>query len=114
MHNNTAGTSTDTKDYCSDTCTYYGSYRCDHTPLTDPALTGSWTLKGIMVGAGTSSTIPSTQITLTFKNDGTLNGFGGCNNYNANYVLTGRTTSLWKDYFHRADYIYTKVLRRHK
>ena len=65
-------------------------------PLTDPALTGSWTLKGIMVGGGTSSSIPSTQITLTFKNDGTLSGFGGCNNYNANYVLTGRTTSFGK------------------
>ena len=49
-----------------------------------------------MVGAGTSSAIPSTQITLTFKNDGTLNGFGGCNNYNANYVLTGRTTDFGK------------------
>jgi heat shock protein HslJ len=65
-------------------------------PLTDPALTGSWTLKGMMVGGGTSTTIPSTQITLTFKNDGTLSGFGGCNNYNANYVLTGRTTSFGK------------------
>jgi heat shock protein HslJ len=65
-------------------------------PTTDPALTGSWTLKGIMVGAGTSSAIPSTLITLTFNDDGTLSGFGGCNNYNANYVLTGRTTSFGK------------------
>ena len=51
MHNNTAGTSSDTKDYCSDTCTYYGIDLSDHSPtiLHDR----SWTLKGIMVGAGT-------------------------------------------------------------
>jgi heat shock protein HslJ len=65
-------------------------------PLTDPALTGNWTLKGIMVGAGSSAGMPQAQITITFNNDGTLSGFGGCNNYNANYVLTGKTTSFGK------------------
>jgi|WetSurMetagenome_2_1015567.scaffolds.fasta_scaffold79703_4 heat shock protein HslJ len=65
-------------------------------PLTDPALTGNWTLNGIMVGAGTTPAIPSAKITLTFNNDGTLSGFGGCNDYNANYVLTGKTTDFGK------------------
>ena len=49
-----------------------------------------------MIGAGTTPAIPSTQITITFNNDGTLSGFGGCNDYNANYVLTGKTTNFGK------------------
>ena len=68
MHNKT-GTGTHSNDYRSDACTYYGSYRCDHSSTDRPGTTGTWTLKGIMVGAGTSSVIPSAQITLTFKND---------------------------------------------
>ena len=40
--------------------------------------------------------IPNVQITLKFNNDGTLTGFGGCNNYNANYILTGQTTEFGK------------------
>jgi len=65
-------------------------------PLTDPAITGNWNLNGMMVGGGTTPVIPNAQITATFNNDGTLSGFGGCNNYNANYILTGETTSFGK------------------
>jgi heat shock protein HslJ len=65
-------------------------------PLTDPALTGTWTLNGMMVGAGTTPVVPNAQITATFSSDGTLSGFGGCNNYNANYILTGETTNFGK------------------
>jgi heat shock protein HslJ len=64
-------------------------------PLTDPALTGTWNLKGGMVG-GTTPFISNVPATLTFNSDGTLSGFGGCNNYNANYVLTGQTTEFGK------------------
>jgi heat shock protein HslJ len=65
-------------------------------PLTDPALTGNWNLKGGMIGAGTMPVIPNVQITITFNNDGTFTGFGGCNNYNGNYKLTGNTTEFGK------------------
>ena len=49
-----------------------------------------------MVGGGTEPRLLNNKITITFNNDGTLNGFGGCNNYNANYVLTGKTTNFGK------------------
>jgi putative lipoprotein len=65
-------------------------------PLTDPALTGNWNLDGGMVGGGTMPVIPNVQITLKFNNDGTLSGFGGCNNYNGGYILTGQTTEFGK------------------
>lgn len=65
-------------------------------PLTDPALTGNWNLKGGMVAGGTMPAIPNVQITITFNNDGTFSGFGGCNNYNGNYKLTGNTTEFGK------------------
>jgi heat shock protein HslJ len=35
---------------------------------------------------------PTTDITLTFNADGTLTGYGGCNNYFGSYTLTGTTT----------------------
>jgi heat shock protein HslJ len=65
-------------------------------PATDPALTGNWNFKGGMVAGGTMPAIPNVQITLTFNNDGTFTGFGGCNNYNGNYKLTGNTTEFGK------------------
>ena len=64
-------------------------------PLTDPALIGTWNLKGGIIGASTP-VIPNVQVTLTFKNDGTLTGFSGCNNYNGGYVLSGQTTEFGK------------------
>ena len=64
------------------------------TPLKDPALIGSWNLKGAMVGGGTQPVILNTQPTITFNSDGTLTGFGGCNNYFGSYTLTGQTTKF--------------------
>jgi putative lipoprotein len=64
-------------------------------PATDPALTGNWNFKGATVG-GSMPVVPNVQITLKFNNDGTLSGFGGCNNYNGGYKLTGNTTEFGK------------------
>jgi heat shock protein HslJ len=70
-------------------------------PLTDPALTGTWTYKGAMLATGGSGAMPviaNTQsITLTFNNDGTLTGFSGCNNFNGGYTLSGKTTEYGKE-----------------
>jgi heat shock protein HslJ len=63
-------------------------------PLTDPALTGTWNLKGAMVGGGTEPRILNNQLTITFNSDGTLTGFGGCNNYFGSYTLTGQTSKF--------------------
>ena len=30
--------------------------------------------------------LPGSNVTITFKDDGTLNGFGGCNNYSGRYT----------------------------
>jgi heat shock protein HslJ len=40
---------------------------------------------------GTVIQTPTAEITLTVYADGTLVGYGGCNNYNAVYTLTGAT-----------------------
>ena len=65
-------------------------------PLTDPALTGTWNLKGAMVGGGQNPRIPNEKLTITFNNDGTLTGFGGCNNYFGSYTVTGQTSKFGK------------------
>ena len=60
------------------------------TPVTDPLLLGTWTLKAMNIRGGTALTFPTgIQIFITF-NQGTLNGYSGCNNYNAPYTLTGQ------------------------
>ena len=42
------------------------------------------------IRGGTALTFPTgVQIFITF-NEGTLNGYSGCNNYNAPYTLTGK------------------------
>ena len=64
-------------------------------PATDSALTGNWNFKGATI-AGSMPVIPNVQITLKFNNDGTFTGFGGCNNYNGGYNLTGQTTEFGK------------------
>ena len=97
MHNNT-GTRTDT---CTDPSTTVPTpvptsvvVVITGTP-TDPALTGNWNFKGATI-AGSMPVIPNVQITLKFNNDGTFTGFGGCNNYNGGYNLTGQTTEFGK------------------
>ena len=48
-------------------------------------------------GSGKVPVISNTKgITLTFNNDGTLSGFGGCNNFNGAYTLSGITTDFGK------------------
>jgi heat shock protein HslJ len=65
-------------------------------PLTDPALIGTWTYKGAMLGSGTPVISNTQAVTLTFNNDGTFAGYGGCNNYNGGYTLGGKTTDFGK------------------
>ena len=63
------------------------------TPITDPLLLGTWTLNAMNIRGGTALTFPTgVQIFITF-NEGTLNGYSGCNNYNAPYTLTGKVLS---------------------
>jgi heat shock protein HslJ len=60
------------------------------TPVSDPLLLGTWTLKAMNIQGGTALTFPTgAQIFVTFDT-GTLNGYSGCNNYNAPYSLTGQ------------------------
>jgi len=60
------------------------------TPVSDPLLLGTWTLKAMNIQGGTALTFPTgQQIFITFDN-GTLNGYSGCNNYQAPYTLTGK------------------------
>jgi heat shock protein HslJ len=67
------------------------------TPLTDPALTGTWNLKGGMVGGGSMPVIATNaQPTIIFNSDGTLSGYTGCNNYFGSYTLTGQTNKFGK------------------
>lgn len=50
-----------------------------------PGITGNWILIQIN-GAGV---IPGTEITAVFGDGGNLSGSAGCNNYNANYQISG-------------------------
>jgi len=63
------------------------------TPVIPAQLTGTWIVTRMGIQDGTAVTNPTTQITLTFNQDGTLSGYGGCNNYNAPFTLTGQTTT---------------------
>jgi heat shock protein HslJ len=69
-------------------------------PVADPALIGTWNYNGAMLATGGSGKVPvisnTKGITLTFNNDGTLSGFGGCNNFNGAYTLSGITTDFGK------------------
>jgi heat shock protein HslJ len=59
---------------------------------TDPALSGMWYLKMMGLQGGTAPIqVMNTQITAIFDNQGSLSGFAGCNNYNAQYTLTGES-----------------------
>lgn len=60
------------------------------TPVTDPALTGSWTLGAMGLRGGQASlTIFPQPITITIAENGILAGNGGCNNYGGSYILPG-------------------------
>jgi putative lipoprotein len=66
-------------------------------PVTDPQLTGTWTLgeMGTQGGQGVINVFPA-PITITFTNMGTVSGSGGCNNYNGGYTLTGASGPFGK------------------
>jgi heat shock protein HslJ len=61
------------------------------TPVVPIALTRNWIVTTFGVQDGNAITYPTAQISLTFSQDGTLSGYGGCNNYNAPFTLTGQT-----------------------
>jgi len=66
-------------------------------PVTDPQLLGSWTLgeMGTQGGKAILNMFPA-PITITFYSQGSLNGYGGCNNYQAPYTLTGSSGPFGK------------------
>jgi heat shock protein HslJ len=61
------------------------------TPVVPSQLIRNWVVTTFGVQGGTAVTYPTAQISLTFSQDGTLSGYGGCNNYNAPFTLTGQT-----------------------
>jgi heat shock protein HslJ len=60
--------------------------------VSDSELLGTWTLTEMGIQGGQAVlNVFSAPITITFFDQGTLAGNGGCNNYNAPYTLTGET-----------------------
>ena len=51
-----------------------------------------WVLQTMDIQAGSVPLTPNTQITLYLNPDGTISGYGGCNNYWSTYNLTGAKT----------------------
>jgi len=66
--------------------------------VTDAELLGPWTLTEMGIQGGQAVVnVFSAPITITFFDQGTLAGNGGCNNYNAPYTLTGETGPFGKE-----------------
>lgn len=61
-------------------------------PSVPPQLAGDWTLTTLGIQQGTAVTYPTTRITLTLNQDGSLTGYDGCNNYFGSFSLSGVTT----------------------
>jgi heat shock protein HslJ len=61
-------------------------------PAAEPGFLGNWMLTMMTIKEGSVVIRPTTDITLAFNADGTLTGYGGCNNYFGSYTLTGTTT----------------------
>ena len=53
---------------------------------------GDWVVTSMAMQDGTFPIIPSVDISLTISSDGTLQGYDGCNNYEAPYTVTGLHT----------------------
>jgi len=51
--------------------------------FTPTALAGKWVVTAFLRGTGVTSTLPDTEVTLVFAEDGSLVGSGGCNVYRA-------------------------------
>ncbi len=63
------------------------------TPTIPPEFLGRWTLTTFGIQYGTKVQNPTTEITLTLNPDGSLTGWGGCNNIFGSYSLNGIQTS---------------------
>lgn len=63
-------------------------------PAAEPGFLRNWVLTLMTIQEGTVVLRPTTEILLTFNADGTLTGYGGCNNYFGSYTLTGTTTKF--------------------
>ncbi|MCX6689740.1 MAG: META domain-containing protein [Methanoregula sp.] len=63
------------------------------TPAMPLTLTRNWIVTTMGIQGGTAITVPTTQLSLAFNQDGTVSGYGGCNNYNGPYALTGQILS---------------------
>ena len=63
-------------------------------PAAEPGFLRNWVLTLMTIQEGTVVIRPTTEILLTFNADGTLTGYGGCNNYFGSYTLTGTTTKF--------------------
>jgi heat shock protein HslJ len=61
-------------------------------PAVPVALTKNWIVTTMGIQDGTAIANPTAQISLTFNQDWTLAGYGGCNNYNGPFTITGQTT----------------------
>jgi heat shock protein HslJ len=66
------------------------------TPAVPADLARSWTLTSMAIQNGTAVNYPTAAISLTIRNDGTLYGYTGCNNYNAGFTLSGEVTDKGK------------------
>lgn len=66
-------------------------------PVTDPQLAGTWTLgqMGTQGGRAIITVFPQ-PITIMFSAPGALSGWGGCNNYQSTYTLTGNSGPFGK------------------
>ena len=62
------------------------------TPALPAQFEGQWVLRTFGIQNGAAVTYPTTEITLVLNRDGTLSGWGGCNNYFGSYTLNGMTT----------------------
>lgn len=61
------------------------------TPAMPADLARPWTLTLFGTQGGNRVQKPTARATLSFRADGTLSGYTGCNNFNAGYTLTGET-----------------------
>lgn len=62
------------------------------TSSVPAGLAGDWTLTTLGIQQGSGVTYPTTTISLTLSQDGSLTGYDGCNNYFGTFTLTGTTT----------------------
>jgi len=53
----------------------------DDCATLSPVFFGKWILTTMAIQEGTVPLQPTTEITLVFNADGSLTGYGGCNNY---------------------------------